>query len=424
MQLYVLVIRFAYCLVLALLVGCTHKHAIDNPQNPSGKFYGTTGEQGEYINHLSQSEQVYASDLNCTEAEFAYRAPHFRADKPVDSRVLGGPKGAGTGQIEQIFNEALPLSTGDMVDVYIEDGDGFSGRYVVSPAGRLNIPYISPVLVSGLSEVKAAEAVEFALIKEGLFKPQTAAVSVRVLQWAPIEVVVSGAVFEPGRIRINENIQDSVITERVSAFGDYAARRSLAEALRAASGIRPDAKLDQILLLRNGWQLEVDMSGVLTGSPVNDVSLVANDQVIVPTSGCFQPELVRPSQITPKGFRVFMSNLIVPALNNASGAVGRFSSSMPYGTRLLQAAVSANCVGGTQLTNAPRRVVLASKNPLTGEFQVVERSVEQLMRQAHIDEINPYMMPNDAVACYDSDISNIRDIARSLTEIITPILLL
>jgi polysaccharide export outer membrane protein len=162
------------------------------------------------------------------------------------------------------------------------------------------------------------------------------------------------------------------------------------------------------------------MTGVLTGLPVKDLALVSGDQIIVPTSGCFQPHLVRPSQITPKGFRVFMSNLIEPSQSNANAAVGSFSSSLPYGSRLLQAAVSANCIGGKQMTNAPRTVILASKNPLTGEVQVLKRSVEVLMRNPQAADINPYMMPNDAIACYDSATSNVRDIARALSEIISP----
>jgi len=68
--------------------------------------------------------------------------------------------------------------------------------------------------------------------------------------------------------------------------------------------------------------------------------------------------------------------------------------------------------------------VLASENPLTGQVQVIERSIEQILRQAHRDEINPYLMPNDAIACYDSDISNVRDIARTLIEVISPLKLL
>jgi hypothetical protein len=249
-------------------------------------------------------------------------------------------------------------------------------------------------------------------------------VSVRVLLWAPVEVFVSGAVYEPGRVLINDKVQEQLIEQRMTAFGDYSPTRYLSEALRAASGIRPDAKLDQVLLLRKGWQLQVNMEGIFTGHNVRDPSLVAGDRVIVPTTGCFQKQLMRPTQITPKGFRVFMSNLVLPSESNSNGAVGSFSSSLPYGSRLLQAAVSANCTGGISWTNAPRKVVLASENPLTGKVQVIERSIEQVIRQAHRDDINPYLMPNDAIACYDSDVTNLRDIARTLIDIISPLKLL
>jgi hypothetical protein len=68
--------------------------------------------------------------------------------------------------------------------------------------------------------------------------------------------------------------------------------------------------------------------------------------------------------------------------------------------------------------------VLSSKNPITGETQVIERSVEQLMTMPNKARINPYLMPNDAVACYDSDITNYRDIAKTLTDLIIPFKLL
>ena len=66
-------------------------------------------------------------------------------------------------------------------------------------------------------------------------------------------------------------------------------------------------------------------------------------------------------------------------------------------------------------------MILASTNPVTGQYQVIERSVENLMRQAHDQQQNPYLMPNDAVACYDSDVTNIRDIANFMMDIINPI---
>ena len=266
--------------------------------------------------------------------------------------------------------------------------------------------------------------IELALIRAEIFQPDSAGVTIYVLNWSSIEVAVAGAVFQPGTVLINKKPVGIQNAEHLEAYGDYSTTRLLSEAIRAASGIRPDAKLDQIILIRKGWQVQIDMTGMLSGNLVNDYPLVAGDRVIVPSTGCFQAHLVRPSQITPKGFRVFMSNLIDSAGDNSSAGIGRFSTSLPYGTRLLQAAVSANCVGGKEWTNAPRRVVLSSRNPITGETQVIERSVEQLMTMPNKARINPYLMPNDAVACYDSDITNYRDIAKTLTDLIIPFKLL
>ncbi len=403
------------CILFTALAACTQHHALLTPENPSGRLYGNKGDHTYYAS--TQVNHTYASDINCSGSDYIHRASNYRVDEilPTSANAKSFQSAA------QIFNKDLPLSPGDMVDLQIEEGDGISGRYIVNPDGYIQLPLIGPVLVAGMNVNTINQRIEMALIKREFFQPTIAQVEVRVMHWAAISVAVGGAVFQPGRVRINERIVDNVITEKLESFGDNTSKRSLTEALRAASGIRPDAKLDQIILIRNGWQLELDMSGVLTGQPVKDITLTDGDQVIVPTTGCFQTQLVRPSEITPKGFRVFMSNLTNPSFDNSSANIGRYSTNIPYGTRLLQAAVSANCVGGTQLTNAPRKVVLASKNPITNEMQVVERSIEQLFRQAHMEDVNPYIMPNDAIACYDSDVTNLRDIAKSITDIISPI---
>jgi len=405
---------------LWMLAACSQHHALQKPSNESEKFYGTEYEDGEYVSHLDTQKTVYASNLNCESVGGFSKAVHYRADQaltPNDRSQAGRPP-------FHVFNKDLPLSPGDMVQVAIENGEGFNGQYIVNPDGSLQIPLVVPVKAAGLGLSQVADNIEIALVRAEIFRPSAAKVSVRVMHWAPVNVTVTGAVFQPGRVRINENRQESVVSERVSATGDYAVRRSIVEAIRNASGVRPDAKLDQVILVRGGWQVELDLSGVVNGLPISDVALVDGDQVIVPTTGCFQSSLVRPSQLTPRGFRVFMSNLTSPVLGNAAAAVGSSSSSLPYGTTLLQAAVSANCVGGAHFTNAPRRVVLASKNPLTQEFQVIERSIEELMRGAQREHINPYLMPNDSLACYDSNVTNLREVARSLGEIVAPMRLL
>ena len=143
---------------------------------------------------------------------------------------------------------------------------------------------------------------------------------------------------------------------------------------------------------------------------------------MVPSSGYFQSDLVRRSQITPPGIRIFISNLSIPASNNTLSAVNSSSTSMPYGTRFLQGLLSSNCVGGTQLTNASRRVVLISRNPLTGRTEVIERSVQQLVSDPERDDINPFLMPNDGIACYDSGVTNFRDVMRTFSDFLAPVI--
>ncbi|SMF54625.1 Periplasmic protein involved in polysaccharide export [Alteromonadaceae bacterium Bs31] len=411
-----------YKIIAALLIafgasGCTQQHALHSVDNPSEKFYGHEAEQGERVAHMNASVHVYASNLNCENSDHFAKALHYRADHGITSAQHNSYAKPPAG----LFNRELPLSAGDMLVIQIENGEGFNGDYVLNPDGSLEIPLLAPIAAAGLTTAQLAEKIEIALVRAEIFRPSAAQASVLVKHWAPVNIIVSGAVFSPGRVVINEQLKQSVVNERLLAHGDFTAKRSIVEALRAASGIRPDAKLDQVILVRKGWQIELDLRGILNGTQVQDIALVDGDQIIVPTTGCFQSALVKPSQITPKGFRVFMSNLTVPAQDNSSSSIGRYSSNLPYGSTLLQAAVSANCVGGTQLTNSPRKVVLASKNPITDEFQVIERSVEQLMRAPHREDINPYLMPNDALACYDSDITNLRDFAKSVSEVIIPL---
>ncbi|TWX68099.1 polysaccharide export protein [Colwellia demingiae] len=408
--------------LLAALVtqGCT-RHSSENMDKSALRFYGNPSDNGDDFIHEKAPNSVFSDGLSCSQFQNMGAALNYRTDKPLNLNTSNMKASA---KNDPILAQGLLLSPGDLVEVIIEDGEGFNGRYIVDNAGYVKLPIIGVVEAGGATTNKLETKIELALIRAEIFQPDSASVTIYVLNWSSIEVAVAGAVFQPGTVLINKKPTGIQNSEHLEAYGDYSTTRLLSEAIRAASGIRPDAKLDQIILISKGWQVQIDMTGMLTGNLVNDYPLVAGDRVIVPSTGCFQAHLVRPSQITPKGFRVFMSNLIDSAGDNSSAGIGRFSTSLPYGTRLLQAAVSANCVGGKEWTNAPRRVVLSSKNPITGETQVIERSVEQLMTMPNKARINPYLMPNDAVACYDSDITNYRDIAKTLTDLIIPFKLL
>jgi len=314
-------------------------------------------------------------------------------------------------------------SPGDIVQVSVPDDVSFTGNYEINFDGRLELPYAGSVVAGGLTNFELQNAVRRKLTRTGTFRSSNLRVAVLPVKWAPIQVSISGAVYQPGTDFINEPSEKPLQTTVIKT-GESPLGRFLREAFRIGAGVRPDADLTRITLTRQGKSYILDLSGAINGLPVPLVPLMSGDVIVVPTSGCFHKALFRPSQLTPPGVRVLMSNLTQPALSNAQSANGQFASSLPYGTRLIEAAVSANCVGGTPSVNAGRRVVLISRNTLDRRTEIIERSISELMARPDDPDINPYMMPNDAIACYDSDFSNARDVAKGITDILAAVIAL
>lgn len=314
----------------------------------------------------------------------------------------------------------MPLSVGDRVSVQIPEGEEFSGIFEISVGGTLQIPHVGGLQVNGFTPENIQTLVADQMVEKEFFRPNTISVSVTVQQWAPIDVFVSGATFAPGRVTINTTRPEIMNFKQTQVSGDGGRERYLTTALQAAGGIRPDADIRNIQVIRGGRTYPVDLSGIMDGRTASDFALASGDQVVVPSVGFFQKDLVRPTQMTPPGIRVFMSNLTIPAPSNSLSAIGNDSTKVPYGTRFLRGVVSSNCVGGTQMTNAARRAVLISTNPLTGKTEVIERSIQQLVSDPDRDDINPFLMPNDGIACYDSSVTNMRDIAKTFSDLLNP----
>lgn len=312
----------------------------------------------------------------------------------------------------------LPLSPGDRLKIMILDGEEFSGNYEVSLNGNLKMPYLPELPVKGLELPAVEQLLTQTLVREGLFKPEFVRVNVSILEWAPVDVLVSGAVFEPGRVQINEQTPEARALNTVP--GNAPSGRTLTSAIRNAGGAMPNANIQAVRLIRARQEQVVDLSGVLAGEPVDDVPLIAGDQIIVPHSDRPNNDLVRPSQITIPGVRVFLSNLTVPAAGNAQSSVSRETTSFAYGARFSHAVISANCVGGTKRVNANRRAILVRADRSTGKTLYVERSIEDLLRKSENDADNPFLMPDDGVACYDSKFVNVRDIFQTLGDVFNP----
>jgi polysaccharide biosynthesis/export protein len=312
------------------------------------------------------------------------------------------------------------FGAGDVLRIEIAEGAEFSGTFSVNADGSIALPYAGNINAAGLTATELSETVKRKLVSGGYFNPGRVQVAVLPLRFAPINVSVSGAVYQPGRAVINDLPAEKRDLDSLTTVGDAPLSRNIDAGLRAGAGIRPDADVTRVKLTRGAHTYEVDLSGLITGFGAPDIPLMPGDLLDVPSSGCFHEELMRPSQATPPGMRVFISNLTVPATGNNPSAVDSYATNLPYGTKLVQAAASANCIGGADTTNASRSVVLISNNPLTGQTEAFERRIEDLVRNANRDDINPFVLPNDVVACYDSGVTNLREVARTISEVLGP----
>lgn len=329
--------------------------------------------------------------------------------------LLGGSGGKGFGRVEAGLSGAR-LTRNDLISLRVEEDETFSGDYVISRDGTIELPFLSPVRAQGrlVREVEADIASQ--LVSRDFFVDRPR-VSVRVADFASVSVGVSGAVFEPRVVEIGGVNGDQVDSRRQAALGASTEARNLSAALRAAGGVRPDADISGVKVRRGGRVYTLDMRGVFEGQNAVDIMLLTGDEVTVPSRGCFQDELMRPSPISPPGASLFLSNLTQPAAGNAISAVGREVREVPYGTRYMQAVIDTNCVGGARATSAARSAVLFSRNPTTGVSVVIERDIEEMLRRADRDDFDPYLLPGDSMACYDSTVTNIGEVGRVLGQL-------
>ena len=313
---------------------------------------------------------------------------------------------------------------GDTLRLRIVGMEQYDGLYKVTAEGNLDLPFASSLAATKLSRESLIDSIERELVRLKWFYRESVKVDLSLVQLAPIDVSVTGAVFSPGRVVINSQPiakPDSMVQHTSGAFSS---NRSLLSALNAAGGIRPDADISNVYVKRSGKVLSVSLESLIDGDGFTDTpTLINGDQVIVRSTGFINPALIKPSQMTPPGMRVFMSNLTAPAFNNAQSAVGSDSTRLPYGSSLLDSVISANCIGGTHQANASRSVVMVTRNLGSNQQLIVRRSINQLLANSSDQSVNPFMMPNDGIACYDSRFTNFRDVARGIGEVISPLLL-
>ena len=318
-------------------------------------------------------------------------------------------------------NQVL-LSPGDRIELTVPADTEvlFSGPYEIERDGTIHIPFVGPVSVRGLTLTEVESLLVHTFETQELFLPGVA-VSVRVLNYGPATVHISGAVFDPGTALVNQPPLE-VLTggqDSIAQIPGDAPRRLLTDAIRAAGGITPVADLSDVRIIRGDRTHTVDLRGVFDGTPFENPFVFDGDRIVVPKRE-FVADYVRPSALTPPTVQVFISATTVPA-NTNSQANGEGVLEFPYGSHFSQALGPANCLGGTSITNSRRSALLVRTDRQTGEVFALDRRVERLARDSQAADENPFLMPGDLVACYDSAVTNVSDVLRIVGQVIFPI---
>lgn len=388
------------------MAGCT---ALEEPRNRAALDQGA----GYQTTLRDFGDEDAAPKLFATTLRAGMSLSRCRANTRYDALPLLEP-----------YREEAPVSKGDLLRVEVLDDALLSGDFEIEGDGLIRLPQMPAYRAHGIAAPVLERRIRRGLVAQGYYRGDGPPVSIRILDRAPVRVHVSGAVFEAGMAEINGKSGDTLDRLRQTASGDMPTARTLSAALRGVAGVRPDADVQRIVLRRGGRAYRVDMKPAATGRRFFDPLMLADDEVEVPSMGCFQPGLARIGPITRRGIKANLSNLTVPAFHNSASAIDDDVRELKYGTTLLQTLFRMNCVGGIAATNANRHAIHVSRNPLTGETEVIRRSIEELIRRADRDDHNPYMMPDDSVGCYDSTVTNIRDVFSFFDGLGVPVALL
>lgn len=164
----------------------------------------------------------------------------------------------------EIPDEPFTFGPGDRLQVKVWKHEDLDGEIIVSPDGTITFPLVGQLQVAGrtYAEVKAA-------LEEGLRPYYTdASVAVNVTQVNNQKVVVCGEALTPSILEISGEMH-------------------VLEALVRAGAINPDARTDNILLIRgtnDDRQLYfVDVDALLAGDLAQNAPLQRGDILVVPT---------------------------------------------------------------------------------------------------------------------------------------------
>lgn len=244
---------------------------------------------------------------------FAGAPDNLHPDKPIDIVGNSGLKLSqeeALRQFEAASGQEYTIGAGDELEVQVAGQADLQGHHVVGPDGRITLPLVGPMQVSGLTRDGAAQALDKAW---GQYYSSVNA-TVQVSKYGSNRVVVIGRVATPGPIYFD---RPPTLLEALAKSGAYSARPGDGPSIPGKGGNAP--LLSRCAVYRGSEQvLWIDMKSLFASGAGVDLHLRRDDVVYVPEE---QDDLVSVlGQVEhPGAIRLSMDTRLVDVLAMAGG---------------------------------------------------------------------------------------------------------
>jgi polysaccharide export outer membrane protein len=178
-------------------------------------------------------------------------------------------------------NEEYTLDDGDQIHLDVSSRAELTGDYTLGPDGRITIPSVGSVLLSGLSREQAARTVEKAMLP---FYSDPA-VTVGVVHYLSNHILLLGAVQRPGLLNFDQPPTLLQVLSRGGIGSDNAQMNDSGNvaAQYGTSTAGGYVVPDRAFIYRGSQELAVvDLKRLLSGGAFADLRLRRNDIVLIP----------------------------------------------------------------------------------------------------------------------------------------------
>jgi polysaccharide export outer membrane protein len=278
-----------------------------------------------FVNRAARTLALVGLALLCAHPLFAQSTTYeIAASDPAPSPLSAAPIGPAVSDQTHAFitsfepgaNEEYTLDDGDEIHLDVSARPELSTNYILGPDGRITIPSIGNVQLSGLTRDQAGHAIETAM-QPFYLNP---AVTVGVVHYLSNHVLLLGAVKNPGV----QNFDQPPTLMEVLARGGVGEgnQEGIGPGITASPGMP-----DHAFIYRGSQELAVvDLKSLLAGNSFADLRLRRNDIILIPVEN--QLVSILGSVKSPGAIR-FTSDTTLPTLLSQAGGLSEQAGSNP-----------------------------------------------------------------------------------------------